>query len=178
MNCCAVEESRGINNSVVDQSDLSSAAESDSLTSGCGNCLGQGRPVSRKTVMLMLKADLLEQAVTGKFSFCPARDCQVVYFEDQGTGRFTVDDLRTRVGLKVKEDPIPLCYCFGFDESHMRDEISQTGETTIPATISRLIREGLCACDARNPSGMCCLGEVNKAAKALKLQFAETQRSR
>ena len=99
-----------------------------------------------------------------------------MYFEDQGTRCFTVDDLRTRVGLKATEDPIALCYCFGFDESHMREEISQTGETTIPATISRLIREGLCACDARNPSGMCCLGEVNKTAKVLKLQLSERQR--
>jgi hypothetical protein len=124
----------------------------------------------------MLKPDLLDQAMTGKYSFCSARDCPVVYFEDQSNRCFTVDELRTRVGLKVKEDPIPLCYCFGFDESHMREEISQTGETTIPATISRLIREGLCECDVRNPSGMCCLGEVNKTAKVLKLQLSERQR--
>jgi hypothetical protein len=174
MNCCAVEESRGINNSVVDQSDLSAGPESDSLTSSCGNCLGQGRPVSRKTVMLMLKPDLLEQAMPGKFSFCSARDCPVVYFEDQGTRCFTVDDLRTRVGLKATEDPIALCYCFGFDESHMREQISQTGETTIPEKISRLIREGLCACDTRNPSGLCCLGEVNKTAKRLLSQRSES----
>lgn len=174
MNCCAVEESRGINNSVVDQSDLSAGPESESLTSSCGNCLGQGRPVSRKTVMLMLKPDLLEHAMTGKFSFCSAPDCQVVYFEDQGNRCFTVDDLRTRVGLKATEDPVALCYCFGFDESHMRDQISQTGETTIPEKISRLIREGLCACDTRNPSGLCCLGEVNKTAKRLLSQRSES----
>jgi hypothetical protein len=177
MNCCAVEESTGVNNSVLERSDAIGEAELESLSPACEKCSSQGRPVSRKTVMLMLKPDLLEQAMTGKFSFCPARDCPVVYFEDQGNRCFTVDDLRTRVGLKVKEDPIALCYCFGFDESHMREEISQTGETTIPATISRLIREGLCACDVRNPSGMCCLGEVNKTAKVLELQLSETQRS-
>ena len=176
MNCCVLEESSGINNSVVERSDLSGGAEPESLSPSCGNCLGQGRPVSRKTVMLMLKPDLLDQAMTGKYSFCSARDCSVVYFEDQGNRCFNVDDLRTRVGLKAKEDPIPLCYCFGFDESHMREEISRTGETTIPGTISRLIREGLCACDARNPAGMCCLGEVNKTGKVLKLQLSETQR--
>ena len=101
----------------------------------------------------------------GSYNFCPARDCSIVYFEDKGSQQFTVDDLRIRVGLKVNDDPIPLCYCFGFDESHIRDEISTKGKTTIPARISNLIREGLCACDSRNPSGMCCLGEVNKAAK-------------
>jgi hypothetical protein len=160
-----------------ERSDRSGEVESGSLIPACEKCLGQGRPVSRKTVMLMLKPDLLDQAKTGTYSFCSVRDCPVVYFEDQGNRSFTVDDLRTRVGLKAKEDPIPLCYCFGLDESHLREEISQTGETIIPETISRLIREGLCACDARNPSGMCCLGEVNKRAKVLKLQLSERQRS-
>jgi len=174
---CAVAESSGSHNSMPERSDRSGEVESGSLIPASEKCLGQGRPVTRKTVMLMLKPDLLDQAMTGKFSFCSARDCPVVYFEDQGNRSFTVDDLRTRVGLKAKEDPIPLCYCFGFDKSHMREEISQTGETTIPETISRLIREGLCACDARNPSGMCCLGEVNKTAKVLQLQLSETQRS-
>src|SRR5215217_2000978 len=174
MNCCAVEESRGLNNSVLERSDSSGGAESESLSPACEKCSGQGRPVSRKTVMLMLKPDLLDQAMTGKYSFCSARDCPVVYFEEEGNRCFTVDDLRTRVGLKGKEDPIPLCYCFGFDESHLRDEISRTGETTIPEKISRLIREGLCACDTRNPSGLCCLGEVTKTAKRLLSQRSES----
>ena len=174
---CAVAESSGSQNSMSERSDRSAEVESGSLNPACEKYLDQGRPVSYKTVMLMLKADLLDQAKTGTYSFCSARDCPVVYFDDHGTRCFTVDDLRTKVGHKAKEDPMHLCYCFGFDESHMREEISQTGETTIPETISRLIREGLCACDARNPSGMCCLGEVNKTAKVLKLQLSETQRS-
>lgn len=173
MNCCAVEESTSLDNSLVERSEPSKE-ESESLIPACGNCLRQGRAVSRKTVMLMLNPDLLDQAMTGKFSFCSARDCPVVYFEDQGNRCFTVDDLRTKVGLKAKEDPIPLCYCFGFDESNLRDEISRTGETTIPEKISRLIREGLCACDTRNPSGLCCLGEVKKTAKRLLSQRSES----
>ena len=173
---CVVAESSGSHNCMTERSDRSEV-ESGSLNPACENCLGQGRPVSRKTVMLMLKPELLDQVNTGTYSFCSDRDCPVVYFDDPSTRCFTVEDLRTKVGLKAKEDPIHLCYCFGFDESHMREEISQTGETTIPETISRLIREGLCACDARNPSGMCCLGEVNKTAKVLRLQLSETQSS-
>lgn len=133
----------------------------------CTNCEGQSRPVSRKTVLLMLKPHLLEEAMTGTYGFCSTRDCPVVYFEERGVHRFTTEDLRVPVGVKATEDPIPLCYCFGFDESHIRKEISQTGNTTIPERISRLIREGLCACESRNPAGVCCLGEVNKAAKRL-----------
>src|SRR5436190_15298680 len=136
-------------------------------TDRCSSCNEQGRPVSRRTVLLMLKPELLERAMHGSYSFCSARDCPIVYFEDIGSQQFTVDDLRIRVGLKVKGDPIPVCYCFGFDEKHIRDEIEQTGNTSVPEKVSRLIKEGLCACEARNPSGVCCLGELNKTANRL-----------
>jgi hypothetical protein len=165
MNCCTPN---------TEPTDTSTVA--DAVTNGrdgagtqhCRKCKRQSRPVSRKTVLLMLKPHLLEQAITGSYSFCAARECPVVYFEEQGSRRFTLDDLRVRVGVKESADPIPLCYCFGFDENHIRDEISQTGTTTIPERISRLIREGLCACEARNPSGMCCLGVVNRTADHLR----------
>lgn len=166
MNCCAIETSTPQTASEVDES--VSGEASKSVTEGCSNCGEQSRPVSRKTILLMLKPELLEQAMTGTYGFCSARNCPIVYSEDQGSHRFTIDDLLLRVGLKVKEDPIPLCYCFGFDESHIRDEISRTGNTNIPERISAFIRQGLCACETRNPSGMCCLGEVNKTANRLR----------
>ncbi len=171
MNCCAIEPSTQESCSEVDESVCGELSES--VTHDCTNCGGQSRPVSRKTMLLMLNPELLEHAMTGAYSFCSAHDCPVVYFEERGSHRFTIDDLRIRVGVKVKYDPIPLCYCFGFNESHIRDEISRTGDSTIPERISRLIREGLCACEARNPSGMCCLGEVNKTAKRLRAISAE-----
>ena len=49
----------------------------------CRKCGGQSRPVSRKTVLLMLKPHLLEEALSGTYSFCQARDCPIVYFEEQ-----------------------------------------------------------------------------------------------
>lgn len=139
----------------------------------CRACGKQGAPVSRKTVLLMLTPELLEQALTGIYRFCATRECPTVYFEEHGARVFNIDDLRVIVGVKANSDPIPLCYCFGFDESHLRKEISLTGSTTIPDRISGLIREGLCACEARNPSGVCCLGEVNRSAKSLGKSFGE-----
>lgn len=154
MNCCATDI-------------ISVERSSEQLPERCGNCNGETRPVSRKTVLLMLKPELLEQAASGTYSFCEARDCPVIYFEEHSQRTFTQDDLRVVVGVKAIKDPIPLCYCFGFDESHIRDEISETGTTTVPKRISKLIREGLCACEARNPAGGCCLGDVKKAVKRL-----------
>lgn len=132
----------------------------------CGTCGAAGRPVARKTVLLMLKHELLGRVVEGEYRFCPDPDCRVVYFTEGGLS-FSTDDLRVRVGLKEKSDPVPLCYCFGFDERDVREEIAREGRSTVPERISTLIRQGLCACEARNPSGACCLGEVNRAVKRL-----------
>jgi DNA-binding transcriptional MerR regulator len=92
---------------------------------------------------------------------------KVVYFAAVAGAIFTADALRVRVGLKVKDDPVPLCYCFGFEETDARAEIALTGRTTIPQRITAFIKQGMCACEERNPSGACCLGEVNKAVKRL-----------
>lgn len=167
MTCCATDTSIAESGSEVGEAVPGGREGPEAVTQRCENCGGQSRPVPRKTVLLMLKPELLEQAMTGTYSFCSAWDCPVVYFEEQGSHRFTTGDLRVVVGVKASQDPIPLCYCFGFDESHIRDEISRTGTTTIPERISTLIREGLCACESRNPAGVCCLGEVNKAARSL-----------
>jgi len=156
--CCTKEES------ICDGNSNNVSAES------CQCCGNQGAPVSRKTVLLMLKPHLLEEASTGLYRFCGAHECPTVYFGENGGHVFTTNDLRVVVGLKAKTDPIAVCYCFGFDEHHLRIEIAQRGDTTIPETISGLIREGLCACDSRNPSGNCCLGEVNRTVRRLKTQ--------
>jgi Zinc binding domain len=161
MACCPTE-------SGADQGEKSETRADEISEQLCRKCESQSRPVSRKTVLLMLKPHLIEDAMTGTYCFCSTVDCPIVYFEEQGNQRFSTNDLRITVGVKAKIDPIPVCYCFGFDESHIRDEISRTGATTIPDRISKLIREGLCACESRNPAGVCCLGEVNRAAKRLK----------
>jgi hypothetical protein len=168
IDCCRTEEP------AVD-SNCQATAVTEVMPERCRGCGKQGAPVSRKTVLSMLKPDLLEQAVTGIYRFCGTRECLTVYFEEQGARFFTTADLRVIVGVKANSGSIPLCYCFGFDEYHLRDEISQTGSTTIPERISSLIREGLCACEARNPSGMCCLGEVNRTAKRLKQELSVSE---
>jgi hypothetical protein len=134
---------------------------------GCVACRDAGHPVTRKTILLMLKPESLDRVGGGEYRFCPGPGCRVVYFAEGGGQNFTTDDLRVRVGLKEGEGEVPLCYCFGFDEAGAREEIRNTGRSTIPRRISALIKQGVCECPARNPSGACCLGEVNRAIKRL-----------
>lgn len=139
----------------------------DDTQHACRSCKGASRPVTRQTVLLMLKPELFDSVGDGAYRFCSDRNCRVVYFTDGGGPTFRTDDVRVRVGLKERVDPIPLCYCFGFDEKDVREEITGTGSTTIPARIAALIKQRMCACPAKNPSGACCLGEVKDAVRRL-----------
>jgi hypothetical protein len=163
MNCCPTEiksEEPGAESVVVKLS------HSPALRS-CPDCGAASRSVARRTILLMLKSSLLDRVGEGNWRFCARADCRVVYFSEDGDVVFTTDDLRVRVGSKEHDDPIPLCYCFGFDEADVREEIALTGGSTVPQKISALVKQGLCACEARNPSGSCCLGEVIKAVSRL-----------
>ncbi len=78
-----------------------------------------------------------------------------------------IDDARELVTSKTTGDARPLCYCFGFTEGFARQEIARTGESSVSKQVSRFIKEKLCSCEIRNPSGVCCLGEINKILKRL-----------
>lgn len=170
MDCCSTDtqtEEQANGTEAVAFDLVNAPAPVDDPKHACVSCKGSGRPVTRKTVLLMLKPDLFARVGQGGYRFCSDPECRVVYFTEAGGETFTTGDLRVRVGLKERVDPVPLCYCFGFDEGGAREEIARTGRSTIPRRITELIRQKMCACPERNPSGACCLGEVNKAIKCL-----------
>jgi CopZ-like zinc binding protein len=172
MDCCLLQkkDDSPMNGAKVD----GASKPDDGLCRNCGSTGCASRSVSRKTMLLMLKPEHFDRAGAGHYRFCANPECSVVYFPEGEGAAFTTDDLRLRVGLKAKQDPIPLCYCFGFDEADARDEIAHTGQTSIPHRISALIKQGVCACLERNPSGGCCLGEVSKAIKRLLTEHQAT----
>jgi hypothetical protein len=164
MSCCQTDAPAA---EVARFDEETAPAPLDDAGRGCASCGSASRLITRRTVLLMLRPELLDRAGDGEYRFCTGPDCRVVYFTVGGGPCFTTEDLRVRVGLKEKDDPVPLCYCFGFDECYAREEIASTGRCSIPERITALIREGMCACAERNPSGSCCLGEVNRAVKRL-----------
>jgi hypothetical protein len=67
-----------------------------------------------------------------------------------------------RVGAKEESDTIPVCYCFGFTRKDIEDEIAETGRSTVADRITAEVVAGRCACEVKNPSGKCCLGNVTR----------------
>lgn len=139
-------------------------SNSDSRKPLCPNCSAPGRPVPAITLKHMVQPEFLEVVNKEGFLFCRTPDCGVVYFHPDGE-TLEKADLRVRVGVKETEDPVPVCYCFGFTERMLLEEIQATGGTTIPQRIAAEMKAERCACEVRNPQGSCCLGNVKAAAK-------------
>ncbi len=125
-----------------------------------------GRRVDRRTLQSLLLVDL--RLLTEKtYWFCPDPACSVAYFSDSGTLLFSTDQVRVPIWQKQPDDPAtPICYCFKFTTQTLRDEIRESGSSTLPDEITAGIQQGLCACDITNPQGSCCLGNVRRAIKS------------
>lgn len=131
----------------------------------CPRCGTPGKPVSRVTPGALLKPEARLRIPPGdKLWFCAAPPCEAVYFGPEGTV-FTKPDLSVRVGIKESEEPKPLCYCFGFTEAAIIEDIRQHGQATIPDIIKAQVKTGNCYCEVTNPQGSCCLGNVTAAVK-------------
>jgi hypothetical protein len=130
------------------------------------------KPVGHRTLESLLKPDVKLSLTNHPYYFCDAWDCDVVYVSALGDHWFTKDHLVVRVGVKETEEPIPLCYCFGFDRKAIREDIKTKGKTDIPQMISARVKAGECHCEETNPSGGCCLGSIYKT-----IQQAESLKS-
>jgi len=135
------------------------------VCSGCGEV---GRIVARQTVAHHVKSQKLAEIKSDEYKFCPSEKCPTVYYSVSGEV-FTTGDLRELVTSKSSGDYRPLCYCFGFTEGFVREEVERTGASSVPAQVSQFIKEKLCVCEIRNPAGACCLGEINRTVKSLSL---------
>lgn len=152
--CCSTESSRR----------TAVAKPISTPKADCPRCGQPGQPVALKTLKHQVKPEHLETVEIGSFRFCRTATCEVVYFNDSGVV-LTKADVRQRIGLKETEDPVPLCYCFGFTGAMVREELHITGRCTIPQRITAEIKAGNCACETRNPQGSCCLGNITATLK-------------
>lgn len=128
----------------------------------CPVCGAKGKPVSVLTVKSLVRDHAKVQA-TASFLFCRAPNCEVVYFAGQTV--FRKPDLKVRVGIKETAAPIPVCYCFEYNQQDIRDDMETAGGASIVEKIKAEIQGGFCACEVKNPSGSCCLGDVTRAVQ-------------
>jgi len=133
----------------------------------CPRCGAVGRPVGDETLLAILKPGHADGLLAVERRFCKTPSCAVLYYGADGR-LVEKEATAVRVGVKETDDPVPLCYCFGFDRADVRRQVAETGTSDIPARIAAEVKAGRCSCEVKNPSGQCCLGEVSGAVKEAK----------
>ncbi|MBI5503758.1 MAG: (2Fe-2S)-binding protein [Deltaproteobacteria bacterium] len=123
-----------------------------------------GHEVGRDTVgamaTLVVPAPLL---VHRTYRYCATEACPVVYY---GRGGVVLGRQHVRVPVNAKDSgaDVPLCYCFAHTRRSVAEKMdAREGPTS--ALIAREIEAGNCACELRNPTGRCCLGDVRRYEK-------------
>jgi hypothetical protein len=137
----------------------------------CPRCGAVGRPVGHETLLAILKPGLADGLLAVERRFCKTPSCGVLYYGADGH-LVEKEAAKVRVGIKETDDPVPLCYCFGFDRADVMHQMAETGTSDIPGRIAAEVKAGRCSCEVKNPSGQCCLGEVNRVVKEAAEAFA------
>ena len=125
-----------------------------------------GPRIRLQTVKAMLTHMSLQRLAPTTYYFCPEPTCGVVYFSQQGDS-YSKDDLRTTVWQKEPAGSRLLCYCFGETEETIAAELAATGTSTALDRVKQHIHAGRCACEIRNPRGICCLSDLKAAIARL-----------
>jgi len=131
----------------------------------CPACGNRSKQVDILTVKSLVR-HLPFGMGAAQYYFCEADACSVVYFPSNPQApTFQQKDLLVRVGVKEKHDPIPVCYCFGVTRRDLIEEVQETGKSTLTERIKGEVKAGNCACEVKNPSGKCCLGDVTRVVQ-------------
>ena len=133
----------------------------------CPSCEAEAKSVLAKTVDCFLtpeaKSGLDDLA---GFYYCKTASCPVIYFKKDE--KLTQKDLTVTVGLKDGATPDTLCYCFEWTETAIKLELEEKGESRASEDISEKMASLGCSCEILNPSGRCCLQDIDKTIKTLK----------
>lgn len=133
----------------------------------CPACGTEGKAVKALTLRSLLQPHLRPEVREEAYRFCANPACALVYYSADGAQTFARADLTVRVGVKEKDAPRPLCYCFGHSAESIREEWARTGKSTVLESIKSEVKAGTCHCEVSNPAGSCCLGDIAKEVKGL-----------
>jgi bacterioferritin-associated ferredoxin len=127
----------------------------------------RSRKVGTLTVKSLVRKLPFRMAET-QYYFCEAANCEVVYFPwDAEAPAFSREDLLVRGSAKDAGPPKRICYCFGVSREDIEREVAERGRSALAEQIGREVKAGRCACEVKNPSGRCCLGEITRTVNEL-----------
>lgn len=111
--------------------------------------------VSLLTIKHQIKSPWSWSPTEQGYYFCSDPRCSVVYFGEDDSIIEKID-LRSEPGIKSDSADEIICYCYGVTKSQAK------ADPSIRDFVIEQTRLQQCACEARNPSGKCCLSKFPK----------------
>ncbi|MDX8412950.1 MAG: hypothetical protein R8J85_02580 [Mariprofundales bacterium] len=122
----------------------------------CPACGQRCLPVSKHTMLHQLQFPDNQHLAEGDYAFCANVDCLGGYFSQRN--RIAKSQLRAFQSSAT----LRLCHCFDISESSYRVALTNGTAQAIKAFVIQQTKDGLCACESRNPSGRCCLASFRR----------------
>ena len=132
----------------------------------CPSCRQTAGRVEATTVKALLTPEALSRLNLAGFYFCSSESCDTVYFSDAGQVFHTVD-VTAQPWHKQPAGDRTFCYCFGENEAALTAELASSGRIAAIERVRHHIAERRCACEIRNPRGVCCLGDLTIAVREI-----------
>ena len=146
-----------------------SVTSSEAGGSSCPASGFEGKPVDWTTVAALVKGRVPPKQ---EFRLCRDAECDVVYYGSEGTV-LSAGQLNVQPGFKYGRGGL-VCYCFLHTEAEIEGQLREGGKSDVFESIKSEVEAGNCACEVRNPSGKCCLGEVQTATRSLEERIGVT----
>lgn len=136
-------------------------SEKETDLSICPTCGKKGKSVRAVTIRSLTNRDWNQFDKISEGYFCTNPEDSTAYFIPESELVIDKADLKVRVGLKEKEEPITVCYCFQHTKSDIEQDFAENGHSTIEDEIREKVKNNQCSCETMNPKGRCCLGDVH-----------------
>lgn len=146
-----------------------SVTPADSDVSACPASGFEGKTVDWTTVAALAKGRVPPKQ---DFRLCRDAGCEVVFYGSVGT-TLSTSELNVEPGFKAGRDGL-VCYCFLHTKADIECQLSEIGTSEVFQSIKSEVQAGNCACEVRNPSGKCCLGEVRETVLRLEGEVGVT----
>ena len=131
--------------------------EPDQDADYCPRCGSKGQQVGRETVRQYVPG-AKAQAVADPANFCPAPQCDVVYFDAFERVILTGDLSRP---VYPKDPDAPICACFGFTRRDIEQDISEGVVTRVKAILAKA-KSPAARCAQLAANGQSCVAYVQK----------------
>ncbi len=151
---------------MTDSGSVTSIARSEPR--GCPRCGTRGQSVDRLTVAAMMSGVVPPNQ---SYWLCREPGCEVVYSGEDATV-LTAADMNVAPGFKSRAREALVCYCFQHRRGDIAAELQAAGRTSIADRIAAEVEADNCACEVRNPSGKCCLGDVRNAIQEISAELS------